>query len=197
MEVVERKQRTREQTRTGILQTAKDIARREGWQAVSIRKIADAIEYSAPVVYDYFDSRDRLLDEIRNEGFRHLRQECERLVKLYRDPEKLLYEISLVQWQFAQQQPELYQVMYNLNGANCQVSLEESEEMKLVNEIVCRIIFSFIPKSAESIRRLYFEWWATVHGLISLSLLLRQQQPIETSEQIYRETLRRFIRNLR
>lgn len=197
MEVVERKQRTREQTRTGILQTAKDIARREGWQAVSIRKIADAIEYSAPVVYDYFDSKDRLLDEVRNEGFRHLRQEYERLVKLYRDPEKLLYEISLVQWQFAVQQPELYQVMYNLNGANCQVSLDESDEMKTVNEIVCRIIFSFIPKSAESIRRLYFEWWATSHGLITLGLLLRGQQPIDTSEQIYRETLRRFIRNLR
>lgn len=197
MEVVERKQRTREQTRTGILQTAKDIARREGWQAVSIRKIADAIEYSAPVVYDYFDSKDRLLDEIRNEGFRHLRQEYERLLKLYRDPEKLLYEISLIQWQFAQQQPELYQVMYNLNGANCQVSLDESEEMKTVNEIVCRIIFSFIPKSAESIRRLYFEWWATSHGLISLAVLLRHQQPLDASEQIYRETLRRFIRNLR
>lgn len=197
MEVVERKQRTREQTRTGILQTAKDIARREGWQAVSIRKIADAIEYSAPVVYDYFESKDRLLDEIRNEGFRYLRQEYERLVKIYRDPEKLLYEISLIQWQFAQQQPELYQVMYNLNGANCQVSLDESCEMKAINEIVSRIIFSFIPKSAESIRRLYFEWWATSHGLISLSVLLRGQQPLETSEQIYRETLRRFIRNLR
>ncbi len=93
MEVVERKQRTREQTRAGILQTAKEIARREGWQAVSIRKIADAIDYSAPVVYDYFDSKDVLLDEIRNDGFRFLRHEYERLVKLYRDPEKLLYEI--------------------------------------------------------------------------------------------------------
>jgi AcrR family transcriptional regulator len=197
MEVIERRQRTREQTRAGILQTAKEIARREGWQAVSIRKIADAIEYSAPVVYDYFDSKDRLLDEIRNEGFRHLREEYERLVKLYRDPEKLLYEISLIQWQFAMQHPELYQVMYNLNGANCQVSLDESVEMKTVNEILCRIIFSFIPKSTESIRRLYFEWWATSHGLINLGLLLRHQQPLDASEQIYRETLRRFIRNLR
>ena len=101
MEVIGRKQRTREQTRAGILQTAKDIARREGWQAVSIRKIADAIDYSAPVVYDYFDSKDILLDEVRNDGFRYLRCEYERLVKLYRDPEKLLYEISLTQWQFA------------------------------------------------------------------------------------------------
>ncbi len=197
MEVVERKLRTREQTRAGILHTAKDIARREGWQAVSIRKIADAIEYSAPVVYDYFESRDRLLDEIRNEGFRFLRNEYERLLKLYRDPEKLLYEISLVQWQFAAQQPELYQVMYNLNGANCQVSLSESEEIKAVNEIVCRIIFAFIPKSAEAIRRLYFEWWATSHGIITLGALLRHQQPLDASEQIYRETMRRFVRNLR
>ena len=197
MEVVERKQRTREQTRAGILQTAKDIARREGWQAVSIRKIADAIDYSAPVVYDYFDSKDILLDEIRNDGFRYLRDEYERLVKLYRDPEKLLYEISLIQWQFAIQQPEMYQVMYNQNGANCLAPLEESAEIKSVNEIVCRIIFTFIPKSAESIRRLYFEWWATSHGLISLSALLRHQQPLEASEQIYRETMRRFVRGLK
>lgn len=197
MEVVERRQRTREQTRAGIIQTAKDIARREGWQAVSIRKIADAIEYSAPVVYDYFESKDRLLDEIRNEGFHHLRTEYERLVKLYRDPEKLLYEISLVQWQFATRQSELYQVMYNLDGANCQISLDESEEIKAVNDIVCRIIFSFIPKSAEAIRRLYFEWWATSHGIIMLGSLLRHQQTQEATEQIYRESMRRFVRNLR
>lgn len=197
MEVVERKQRTREQTRAGILQTAKDIARREGWQAVSIRKIADAIDYSAPVVYDYFDSKDILLGEIRNDGFRYLRAEYERLVKLYRDPEKLLYEISLIQWQFAIQQPEMYQVMYNLNGANCLAPIEESTEIKSVTDIVCRIIFTFIPKSAESIRRLYFEWWATSHGLITLGALLRHQQPLESSEQIYRETMRRFVRGLK
>ena len=197
MEVIERKQRTREQTRANILHTAKDIARREGWQAVSIRKIADAIDYSAPVVYDYFDSKDQLLNEIRDEGFCYLRTEYERLVKLYRDPEKLLYEISLVQWKFATQQTELYQVMYNLDGAHCIAPLADSEAIKAVNEIVCRIIFTFIPKSAEAIRRLYFEWWATSHGIIMLGTLLRHQQPLEATEQIYRETMRRFVRNLR
>ena len=69
METIERKPRSREHTRIGIMLTAKDIARREGWQAVSIRKIADAIEYSAPIVYEYFDSKDVLLNEIRDEGF--------------------------------------------------------------------------------------------------------------------------------
>ena len=197
METLERKPRSREQTRSGIVLTAKDIARREGWQAVSIRKIADAIEYSAPIVYEYFDSKDVLLDAIRNEGFRFLRDEYERIQKLYRDPEKRLYEISLIQWDFAFNHSEIYQVMYNLDGAFCGLSVHQSGEVEAVSTIVREIIFSFIPKSRESIQRLYFEWWSLSHGMIVLAMMLKDQQPIEQSEQVYREAIRRFVRNLR
>lgn len=197
METIERKPRSREHTRTGIMLTAKDIARREGWQAVSIRKIADAIEYSAPIVYEYFDSKDVLLNEIRSEGFRHLHQEYDRIFKLYRDPEKRLYEISLIQWEFSRLHPEIYQVMYNLEGAYCTMPVDQSDDMQAVSDIVCEIICSFIPKSKESIQRLYFEWWSASHGMIMLAMLLKDQQPIDKSEQIYRETIRRFVRGLR
>lgn len=179
------------------MQTAKTIARREGWQAVSIRKIADAIEYSAPIVYEYFDSKDILLSEIRNEGFTFLHNEYDRILKLYRDPEKRLFEISLIQWEFARQQPEMYRVMYNLDGAFCSVPMYQSEALQGVNDAVSAIIFSFIPKSKESIKRLYYEWWSLSHGMISLSMLLEDEQPPEQSEQIYRDTMRRFVRGLR
>lgn len=197
METIERKPRSREQTRSGILLTAKAIARREGWQAVSIRKIADAIEYSAPVVYEYFDSKDVLLDEIRNEGFGHLYQEYDRILKLYRDPEKRLYEISLIQWAFARQHPEIYQVMFNLDGAYCTLPVYQSEVMNAVRDVVSEILFSFIPKSKDSIRRLYFEWWSVSHGMITLAMLLQEEQPLDESEQIYKEAMRRFVRGLR
>ncbi|GAB2541380.1 TetR/AcrR family transcriptional regulator [Spirosoma aerophilum] len=197
METIERKPRSREQTRSGIIKTAKAIARREGWQAVSIRKIADAIEYSAPIVYEYFSSKDILLDEIRSEGFCHLYQEYERILKLYRDPEKRLYEISLVQWEFARHQPEIYQVMFNLDGAFCTMPVYQSETMQAVSRIVREAIFSFIPKSEESIKRLYFQWWSVSHGTIMLAMLLKDEQPLDQSEQIYRETMRRFVRELR
>ena len=197
METIERKPRSREQTRSGILKTAKSIARREGWQAVSIRKIADAIEYSAPIVYEYFDSKDVLLDEIRNEGFSHLFQEYERILKLYRDPEKRLFEISLIQWELARQQPEIYQVMYNLDGAYCTIPVYQSEVMQEVSRLVSETIFSFIPKSKDSIKRLYFQWWSVSHGMIMLAMLLKDEQPLDQSEQIYRETMRRFVRDLR
>ena len=197
METLERKARSREQIRTDIIKIAKSIARREGWQAVSIRKIADAIEYSAPIVYEYFDSKDVLLDEIRKEGFRHLYQEYERILNLYRDPEKRLYEISLAQWTFAHEQPEIYEVMFNLNGALCSIPVYQSEAMQAVSRIVCKTIFSFIPKAEESIKRLYFQWWSVSHGMISLAMLLKDEQPLEQSEQNYRETMRRFVRDLR
>ena len=197
MEIIERKPRSREHTRSGIMLTAKDIARREGWQAVSIRKIADAIEYSAPIVYEYFDSKDILLNEIREEGFRHLHLEYDRILKLYRDPEKRLYEISLIQWEFSRNHPEIYQVMYNLDGANCTMPVYQSNEMQGVNDAVCEIIFSFIPKSKESIQRLYFEWWSMSHGMIVLAMMLKDQQPMDKSAQIYNETMRRFVRGLR
>lgn len=197
MEVLDRKHRTKEQTRQGIVVTAKDIARREGWQAVSIRKIADAIEYSAPIVYEYFDSKDVLLHEIRIEGFRYLRKEYDRIIKLYRDPEKRLFEISLIQWHFAFAQPETYQVMYNLNGAFCQLSICQSKDMEEMASLVRETISLFIPKSKESIQKLYFEWWSISHGIITLSMILKDQQPVDQSEQIYRDSLRRFIRALR
>ena len=197
MQTIERKVRSREQTRSGIISTAKAIASQEGWQAVSIRKIADAIDYSAPVVYEYFDSKDVLLDEIRNEGFQYLYQEYDRILKLYRDPEKRLYEISLIQWEFARQQPEIYQVMYNLDGAYCTMPVYQSAAMQAVSRIVGEIIFSFIPKAKESIKRLYFQWWSVSHGMIMLAMLLRDEQPLDQSEQIYRETMRRFVRDLR
>jgi AcrR family transcriptional regulator len=197
METIERKPRNREQIRSGILKTAKSIARQEGWQAVSIRKIADAIEYSAPIIYEYFDSKDVLLDEIRSEGFDYLYQEYDRIINLYRDPEKRLYEISLVQWEFARQQPEIYQVMYNIGGALCTMPIYESESVQAVSRIVCKTIFSFIPKAEESIKRLYFQWWSISHGMIMLAMLLKDEQPLDHSEQIYRESMRRFVRDLR
>jgi AcrR family transcriptional regulator len=60
----ERRQREKESIRANILQAAFTLAKTEGWGSLSIRKIADAIEYSAPVVYDYFENKEAILFEI-------------------------------------------------------------------------------------------------------------------------------------
>ncbi len=58
MSSIERKIRQKENLREGILQAAKKIAVNEGWQAVTIRKIADEIEYTPPIVYEHFANKE-------------------------------------------------------------------------------------------------------------------------------------------
>ncbi len=197
MDISNQKPRNREHIDSHIRQTACDIARREGWQGVSIRKIAEAISFSSPVVYEYFASKDALLASIREEGFTELLDDYRRIQKLYRDPEKQLYEISLSLWTYAVNKPELYDVMYNTNGAYCTQPLTDSVACPAIGELIRSVLFAFIPKSKESLEKLYTEWWATTHGLISLALLLRPQRPLPDSEPLYREVMRRFARNLR
>ena len=56
--------RLKEETRMNILDAAFRIVKEEGWDALSMRKIADAIEYTAPIIYEYFDNKDAILLEL-------------------------------------------------------------------------------------------------------------------------------------
>ena len=58
MGTTERRLREKEKVRAAILDTAWNMVKEEGWQSLSIRKIADAIEYSVPVIYDHFENKE-------------------------------------------------------------------------------------------------------------------------------------------
>jgi AcrR family transcriptional regulator len=72
MGIKERQERDREAVRRGILDAARDLFVREGYQNVSIRKIAERIEYSPAAIYGYFPSKDDIFFALAEEGFRLL-----------------------------------------------------------------------------------------------------------------------------
>ena len=55
MGIAERKLRQKEELRMMILDAAWQMVKQEGWQALSLRRISEAIEYSVPVIYDHFE----------------------------------------------------------------------------------------------------------------------------------------------
>ena len=61
MGIAERRQRQKGGVRASILDAAWNLVETEGWQQLSIRKIADAIEYSVPVIYDHFENKEAIL----------------------------------------------------------------------------------------------------------------------------------------
>jgi len=72
MGIKERQVRDREAVRRAILDAARELFVAEGFQHVSIRKIAERIEYSPAAIYGYFPSKDDIFFALAEEGFRLL-----------------------------------------------------------------------------------------------------------------------------
>jgi len=72
MGIKERQERDREAVRRAILDAARELFVTEGFQNVSIRKIAERIEYSPAAIYGYFPSKDDIFFALAEEGFRLL-----------------------------------------------------------------------------------------------------------------------------
>lgn len=72
MGIKERQERDREAVRRAILDAARELFVTEGFHNVSIRKIAERIEYSPAAIYSYFPSKDDIFFALAEEGFRLL-----------------------------------------------------------------------------------------------------------------------------
>jgi len=197
MGIIERRERLRRQVRTDILKTARDIAREEGWQAVSIRKIAEIIEYSPPMLYEYFDSKDKLLETIRNEGFACLHEEFAKIKNLYRSPEKQLVEFAHSQWRLATEQPEVFQVMFNLDGAFCVSKQAYQLEFNMLNNHpVWEALATIRPRSADTVSKTFYEWWCLTYGFLAMTLVSQTRSNVAQMEPVFMESVRRFVRGL-
>ena len=69
MGIKERQERDREAVRRSILDAARELFVAEGFQNVSIRKIAERIEYSPAAIYGYFPSKDDIFFALAEEVF--------------------------------------------------------------------------------------------------------------------------------
>src|SRR5574340_1204172 len=74
MGVKERQEREREAVRSRILEAARELFISEGYQNVSIRKVAEKIEYSPAALYSYFPSKDHLFFALAERGFREMHE---------------------------------------------------------------------------------------------------------------------------
>ncbi len=72
MGIKERREREKENLRQDILDVAREMFATEGYESVSMRKIADKIEYSPTTIYLYFKDKNDLLNQICEETFAQL-----------------------------------------------------------------------------------------------------------------------------
>src|SRR4051812_31773071 len=100
-----RRERERREMRVRLLEAARVIASEEGWNAVTIRRIAGRLEYSAPILYQHFASKEELLVELMMVGFAEL---AERLCLAAEGlTDGRLVAMAEAYWAFAFSSPEL------------------------------------------------------------------------------------------
>jgi AcrR family transcriptional regulator len=73
MGIRERQARDRQATRRAILDAARELFVSQGYANVSLRRIAERIEYSPAAIYSYFPSKDDIFFALADEGFSLLR----------------------------------------------------------------------------------------------------------------------------
>lgn len=189
MGIQERKARQKAELRKKILKSARNLARKQGWESVTTRKIAKKVEYSTTVIYEHFGNKDELLLLLREEGFERIQQAVEKVLDPSLPPKKQLIAAGMASWKFAQEKPEYYHVMFNLGGINCH-SPTPSEGLKKAAAVVYRILSQAGVANSEST---FMHWWALVHGFIALDMNGQMPFDSEKMEQLLRESLERFL----
>lgn len=198
MTIADRRLRQKEEVRSKILSTAWQMVKVDGWQSLSIRKIADAIEYSVPVIYDHFENKEAILMEFATEGFRQLSKKIQSAIEKYSDPAEKLKTVADAYWSFAFRNKEYYQLMYGLGMSGCEIEKcfpERDKFRSLVMEPITALISkSKNPKVNPCLK--YYTFWSILHGLISIKGMRNSNASDEVNKLVLDDAIEGFIKNL-
>jgi AcrR family transcriptional regulator len=179
-----------------ILDAAFKIVKEEGWQALSMRKIADVIEYTAPIIYEYFANKEAILAELNKKGYILLAHEMEIAKGKHPLPADQLEAMWMAYWNFAFAQKELYQLMFgvSMNCCTMQKSPEVEAPAKLIIDAIRQLINEHNPSEDEICRR-YFTFWSVVHGLVTINLV-NQVTSDEINRLVLKDAITGIIRSM-
>jgi AcrR family transcriptional regulator len=197
MGITERRIRQKEEVRSSILSTAWQMVKEEGWQSLSIRKIADAIEYSVPVIYDHFENKETIMLEFAKEGFQLLSKRIQKAKEKSNTPVEQIKAIADAYWNFAFKNKEHYQLMYGMGMQGCEMEKcfpERSDFRSAVLEPVTTLISKSKNPDVNPCLK-YFTFWSILHGLISIKSM-NSNVSDEVNKMVMDDAVEGFIKNL-
>lgn len=198
MGIVERKIRQKEEFRASILEAAWQQVLTEGWQSLSIRKIADAIEYSIPVIYNHFENKEAILLEFTKEGFQKLADALEAVKARHTEAAVQLEAMANAYWDFAFDHKEYYQLMFGLGIPACE-RVNQIAEMKNMTTIMIstiqETIAASVNKEADFFLK-YHTYLSILHGLVSIQMIQKDGKPAEESRKILQDAITGFIKSI-
>ena len=178
MGTAERKQKEREELRDLILASARNLFVKNGVEHTTIRNIADAIEYSVGTVYKHFRDKNAILHALHIQGFQDLGGQFVVLTHV-KDPMERLRTMGKVYIKFAQEQPDMYDLMFNLKAPMEfleTIHQQEWNEGKATFGALRTTVKECMDQGhfkGHQLEPLSFLIWSCVHGMCSLEIRQR------------------------
>ncbi|MBA2933904.1 TetR/AcrR family transcriptional regulator [Sphingomonas sp. CGMCC 1.13654] len=164
MGISERKIREKSEREGRIIATARRIAEEEGWEAVTIRRLAQDIEYSQPVVYSHFASRDAIVGAVALEGFGDMADALRAAAPESLSPREALEAVVTAFLDFAFGRPAIYEAMFVLPSG---LRFARSDTPPQLRNTFGALMAAIAPfcRDAELATETF---WAALHGLVEL-----------------------------
>jgi AcrR family transcriptional regulator len=167
------RQRRHKKTRLAILDAARRIIAQQGIQGLSMREIASQIDYSPAGLYEYFDSKEEIIQTLSAEGHQRLsayiRQVDENL-----PPVDYLAAIGLAYIDFALNNPEHYLLMFTNVPSKTQLEdmLSQDSSFLILLQAIQRGIDAgvFRTRPGFGLHEMAYAAWSLVHGIAMLRI---------------------------
>lgn len=166
----ERRFREQSQLKKDIMNAAVELAESDGWTSVSMRKIADRIEYSTQKVYELFSSKDDLILSLIRRGIVLLSKTMKESSNDGENPKDCIHAMVESYYKFAWEHKALYRIMYGLDGVPFGAQETQPKGME-IGYIVCELLQKQFPDlSNEEVFDQVAIIWGAMHGIISLTM---------------------------
>lgn len=148
-----------------ITATARALAEREGWDAVTTRRLSAEIEFSQPVIYKHFRSMEGLIEAVAVEGFRELADAIGR-ARRGAAPGQSMNAVVRAYCDYAMDNPAVYDAMF-IRDTRLRFAAQDTPTTLTgaYDELRGAVVDIAGERDVDTLTELV---WATLHGLITL-----------------------------
>ena len=179
MGITERREREREEVRRKILEAARELFTTEGYEKVTMRRIADAIEYSPTTIYNHFEDKVALVDALCEEDFSRLLGAMSR-AELPEDPVEAIRQLGVAYARFGRENPNHYRYMFmtpfeQKAGSDHELSPSGEAAFGLLHDAVREAVRTGRFRPVEPLAAAQV-LWASLHGAVALLITYRPEK---------------------
>ncbi len=185
---------TSDEVKAAILTAATALANKDGWDQVTLRKVAAAIGYTTTIIYSHFKTKKAMLHCIAEGGYEQLNGEVQRAVQSAgADPGERLIALVHAYVSFSRHYFSVYYLMHT--PVLYQESSPPLNASKELLDFVCEEIAVASQQSphSEEVTARAFQLWSSIHGLIMIEATYPVQHRTLDHDVIIEHIVRDFI----